>query len=362
MQERQAPRFLRRLIGKRATWGLKALIASSDAAFYVETAAHDKNFAVVDEKQNGFRCCDEGAVHALPEQGKEFVMKKILIATGMLILAAASPASAQLLGGGGGVGGLGGIGGSLGGGFGGMMDSTLGSVRGTNGSTVSGAASSTGRSKVDRRSGSVAVDRRVNANAGGTVGQTLDTPARSATSTISGNASGSATASGNAQLVGTDAVRDAASSARSNVGSTVGAVRNGAANVAQGARDTIGTAANSSSAAVNGTANSGSSAAGGQLALASSVAASASDAVAVQPGMMIQSAKGKAIGQVSQVIADSSGHVQSLLVDVKGRMVNLPAGNFTGQGDALVSAMSAGQIDKVSKSAQGSGNAMASIR
>ena len=63
----------------------------------------------------------------------------------------------------------------------------------------------------------------------------------------------------------------------------------------------------------------------------------------------LESAGGQTIGTVRQVVADGQGRVQALLVDVKGRTATLPAANFSGQGDVLVSAMSAGEIRKAAK-------------
>ncbi|HXD01759.1 MAG TPA: hypothetical protein VN627_00485, partial [Novosphingobium sp.] len=79
-------------------------------------------------------------------------MKALLIASTALIMIA-TPASAQLLGGG--------LGGSLGGGLTGGLGGTMGSVGGMTNGTLSGAASSSGTQSVDRHHGSVAVDRSV---------------------------------------------------------------------------------------------------------------------------------------------------------------------------------------------------------
>ncbi|HTH27188.1 MAG TPA: hypothetical protein VL918_01815 [Sphingobium sp.] len=103
-----------------------------------------------------------------------------------------------------------------------------------------------------------------------------------------------------------------------------------------------------------GSANNAAAVSGNQLAVAKSAAASATGAFAVAPGMDILSAKGEAIGTVSRVVADSHGRVQSLLVEVDDRTATLPAANFSGSGNALVSAMSEGQIKKAAK-AQSSG-------
>jgi len=52
-----------------------------------------------------------------------------------------------------------------------------------------------------------------------------------------------------------------------------------------------------------------------------------------------------------------------VLVDVKGRTATLPAANFSGQGNALVSTMTQGQISKAANSsAMASGAAASSGR
>jgi len=117
------------------------------AAFCAAIVAPAKKYSVpMDESESGIRCRDESAASGAPERyGKDFIMNKFLIATGALILAATTPASAQLLGGGGGLdgglaGGLGGgLGGSVGGGLGGGLGGTMGGIGSTTESTVSGA-------------------------------------------------------------------------------------------------------------------------------------------------------------------------------------------------------------------------------
>ncbi|WP_162896255.1 hypothetical protein [Novosphingobium sp. THN1] len=49
------------------------------------------------------------------------------------------------------------------------------------------------------------------------------------------------------------------------------------------------------------------------------------------------------------MIADSRGRVQSLLVKVDGQKALLPAANFSGSGNAVVSAMGEGQIKRVAQ-------------
>lgn len=58
--------------------------------------------------------------------------------------------------------------------------------------------------------------------------------------------------------------------------------------------------------------------------------------------MRVVGPDGDRLGKVRGVIADSRGQVQALLVKVDGKMATLPAANFSGRGNALVSAMGEG--------------------
>lgn len=60
--------------------------------------------------------------------------------------------------------------------------------------------------------------------------------------------------------------------------------------------------------------------------------------------MNVLNSEGEKIGKVRAVYANAQGQVQALLVKVDGEKALLPAANFTGSGNAVVSAMSAGQI------------------
>lgn len=80
--------------------------------------------------------------------------------------------------------------------------------------------------------------------------------------------------------------------------------------------------------------------------LAGSRAAEAADAVAITPGLMVQSDKGDPIGKVERMIANNKGRVTSLLVNMGDRSAMVPAMYFKRQGDHLVSSMSAADIRK----------------
>lgn len=301
-------------------------------------------------------------------------MIKLLGTSALLALAlAASPASAQILGGGGG-GGLGGtVGGGLGGltgsgtgSFGGSIDSatrrlpsssdTIGNVRGS---------SNTERS-VDTRKG------RVKASNDSALDSTVANSTRVGDRTIggSGSASGNAGGSADAQLIGTDAIRGTAGDAVGRTRDTASNLRDRAGNAASATRDTAGNAVgrarnaagNTVSRArnavpatpdVSGTASGAASGAGslgnGTLALAGSAAANGNGSFPVSAGMPVTDARGKLIGTVQSVRSTSRGVVQQVLVKTGDKTAMLPAANFSGSGNALVSAMGKGEVKKAAE-------------
>lgn len=273
---------------------------------------------------------------------------KILLATTTALLLTAMPAHAQLIGGGG-------IGGTLGGTLGGAGSiGSVGSPMDTIGSTTRGTASSaantTGSQSVNRKSGAVHVDRSANASGAGSVAQTVSTPSRMISGNGAGSVSGSASGTADAQLIGTDAVRQ---TARSAVGTTRGAV-SGAANAGRSTAAATGQAAGSANGSAAGSANGNAgglfSGAAGQLAAAGSLAAAGDANFEVSKGMRVLGPDGDRLGKVRGVIADSRGQVQAVLVKVDGATAALPAANFSGSGNALVSAMGEGQIKNAAQS------------
>ncbi len=290
-------------------------------------------------------------------------MIKILGASALLAIAVATPASAQILGGSGGLGGnlgstLGGLGGQMGGP--GMLGSTIdrsprdlpiagdatGSLRGSTRSERS----------VDTRKG------HVKASNESSLDSAVANSARVGDRALGGSASGSASGSGSAdaQLIGTDAVRGAASKAVNGTRSTAGAAATGVRETAGGpvGRARTGTettlsrvrnaAPNPSDAAAGAAhAANGAIAVGtGTLALAGSAAARGTGAFPVSAGMTVTDAKGRLIGTVQSVRSSGTGAVQQVLVRVKDKTATLPAANFTGSGEALVSAMGRGEVRK----------------
>ena len=224
-------------------------------------------------------------------------MNKLILASTAALLFAA-PASAQILGGGGGV--LGGsIGGSIGGTLGGGLDNstidrTTSSVHG------SGQGAAGGDTRVDRRKGSA----RASGSANGSGSSTADGTLGGLTGGLSGSGSGSANGSADAQLFGTDAVGGLAS----------------------------GAAGRSIFLAAEGTA-----------------AAQAAGAFAVEKGMTVRDATGEKVGKVRQVATDASGRVQALVIATKEGAATLPAANFSGSGNVLISAMQQSQVNSVAQ-------------
>jgi hypothetical protein len=91
----------------------------------------------------------------------------------------------------------------------------------------------------------------------------------------------------------------------------------------------------------------------GLLAASGSLAAQGQGAFAVEKGTPIFDASGEKIGSVRSVVADARGRVQQLLVKVDGERALLPAGAFQVSGEALVSAMSEGQIKQIANQQEG---------
>lgn len=300
-------------------------------------------------------------------------MIKILGASALLAIAVATPASAQILGGSGGLGGslggtLGGLGGQMGGP--GMLGSTFDRssrdlpIAGDSAGSLRGSTHS--ERSVDTRKG------HVKASNDSSLDWAIANSARVGDRAIGGSASGNASGSGSAdaQLIGTDAVRSAAGTAVNGTRSTASAVRGNATAAATSLRETTGGAVGAArtgaetglnrarNAAPNpgdvvagvGHTASGAAASGtGTLALAGSAAASGAGAFPVSPGMVVTDAKGRLIGTVQSVRTSGTGAVQQVLVRVKDKTAALPAANFTGSGDALVSAMGRGEVRKTAE-------------
>lgn len=132
----------------------------------------------------------------------------------------------------------------------------------------------------------------------------------------------------------------------SSVGSTVGGTASGAANVDRSSGRASGNVAGGLTGGASGSL--------GQLALAGSSAANVAGSFDVSPGMIVQDARGRAIGTVQSVRSTASGTVQSVVMKVGDATATLPAANFSGSGNVLVSAMGKGDVKKAAKNGNGS--------
>ncbi|WP_440979533.1 PRC-barrel domain-containing protein [Sphingomonas pseudosanguinis] len=243
-------------------------------------------------------------------------MTRTLFTTAALALAiAATPASAQLLGG------SGGLGGSLGGSLGGAAGGTLGR---------SGAGELRADRQIDTRSGRV----RAGGSAAGEGGTVLDGRSPAGSGRTETRGSGSASGAVDAQLIGTDAVR---STARGVAGEARGLAGRGREAIG-GVRNAVGGAAGGVAGSGNGAANGNVGAGNGMLALAGSAAAEGAGSFDVRPGMNVVDARGRAIGTVRSLRSEADGRVRDVLVQVGDRVATLPAANFSGEGNVLVSA------------------------
>ncbi|MEH6828955.1 hypothetical protein [Parasphingorhabdus sp.] len=278
-------------------------------------------------------------------------MKKLIASTITIALLATAPASAQLLGGSGGIGGS--LGGSLTGGLGSNGPETIGQAGGTL-TGRGGVASSTQVDRtVDIRSGRVATDANNNSSANGSLLGGVDPMNNVANGAASGSASGSANGSSDTTLLGTDAVRSTAGQAFGTTRNTAGSARS----AASGAASTGAGMARNAVAGAMGVGSLAGSAAGngmamgnlGQLAASGSTAANADGMFAVAPGMPIEDPKGRVIGYVQEVRQSGSGVVNSVVVESGNRTATLPAADFAGSGDVLVTGMSKGQIKQAAK-------------
>ncbi|KQM36596.1 hypothetical protein [Sphingomonas sp. Leaf10] len=290
-------------------------------------------------------------------------MKTLFLMGAALAAVTITPASAQLLGGGGGL--TGGLGGSLSGGLGGNVGGTfdrsvaptIDRVRDRADTSVRSARRGSGEviaeRRVDRRSGRV----RAGGSARGDGASDGSVQALGGVLGGSGNGSGSASGSADAQLIGTDAVRSTVGSARDRVQNGVATTRDRVQGIAGAARDRAqgavgavqggagslnGAASGSGTGSVRGGSASGSGE--GALSLMGSGAIPA-----LNPGSMVHDAKGEAIGRVQSVRRNAAGKVEAVTMAVGRRTATLPADNFGVQGDVLVSAMGEGQVQRAAK-------------
>lgn len=278
-------------------------------------------------------------------------MTKFLIGAAALALFSANPASAQLLGGAGG-GMLGGTLSSMGGGIGGGTLSGAGSLGGTMGGI--GHLPDTATDTVGRTSSSGHVNKSVNRRNGqvSASGSGSTDSAIANTSSVAGRSigsSGAASTSGsggiNAQLVGTDTVRSVTGQTVGAARGTVQQTREASGSAISGAQGYTKGVGGNTAATGSGTLSGGT----GMLALAGSAAGNGNGSFNVMPGMNVTDAKGRVIGTVSDLKSTSTGQVRDVIMTVGKRTASLPASNFSGSGNVLVSAMAKGDVANAAK-------------
>lgn len=265
--------------------------------------------------------------------------KAYLIAAASLGVFAAPQAQAQLLGGGGGLGGQ--LGGTLSSAGAQLPSLPTETLRSSTRGSARGTGATTGSQRVDRRRGSVAADRSLEGSLDAAGSQIVQTPAGSGTASGSGSGRAGGSAGASAQLIGTDAVRDATGGAVVRIRETAAATRDRASGLAGSARSLPGSVGGNGSGSASGE---GSGSIGsGMLAAAGSGAAEGDGAFAVTPGMPVLTPGGERFGRVRQIVTDSRGRVTGVLVRAKDRDVTLPAANLSGSGSALL--MGKGALD-----------------
>jgi hypothetical protein len=284
-------------------------------------------------------------------------MRKIFIITSALMLSAA-PAHAQLLGGslGGGLGGT--LGGMIGGTFGGpgSVGSTVDSVQSSTSGTLHGAGSTSGSQTVNRHTGHVHADRSAKAGGNGDLSQTVGTPAHMISGNASGNASGSGSGSLDAQLLGTDAVRTTGQTARGTASGAAQPARGTATSAASGALASTGGLTSSLAGALSGSGSASGLGEGagalGPITSEGGASGAGEGGFRVTSGMPVLAPNGERIGKVRQLFTNGRGEVQQMLVKVGNSTALLPASNFSANGNALMSAMTEGQIQQAAKQQQ----------
>ncbi|MDB5668473.1 MAG: hypothetical protein JWL74_1423 [Alphaproteobacteria bacterium] len=190
--------------------------------------------------------------------------------------------------------------------------------------------------------------RRTRNLAGGAAGNLSGSGSASGSGSGSGSASASQGLLGNVSgaLGGAGSLAGRGSSGGSGTGSNSssggGSLLGGVAGTATGALSGAGSLAGRGSG--GGSGSSGGGASGGGLESTFEGAADAAGSVSLEPGMIVRDASGRVIGRVLDFQAAANGLIETVLVRVGDRVAALPANNFTVSGDALVSAMSRGEV------------------
>lgn len=276
-------------------------------------------------------------------------MKRFMTATAALALISV-PAQAQLLGSG-----------PLTGGLGSVLDinSTISrptdTLRTVTRGTVEGSAATDGSHSVDRNSGRVEARRNADITGGAALDQLVATPIAPIAAPAGANASGNGNASGSgnaqAQLIGTDAVGSIAGAAAGRANGAIGTAQAASASLVGQVHGAAGTLSGTVPAApgmgggmVGGSASGEGSAEGegsaslvsAPLAVAGSAAGAATGATSISPGMPVVTPAGLPVGEVREIVANSRGEVEQVLVSNGDFEQMVPAANLGASGSALV--------------------------
>lgn len=268
-------------------------------------------------------------------------MKRFMTATAALALISV-PAQAQLLGSG-----------PLTGGLGSVLDinSTISrptdTLRTVTSGTVEGSAATDGSHSVDRNSGRVEARRNADITGAAAIDQLVATPIAPVGANASGNGNASGSGNAQAQLIGTDAVGSIAGAAAGRAQGAVGTAQAASASLVgqvHGAAGTLPGAVPAAPGMIGGSASGEGSAEGEgsaslmstPLAVAGSAAGAASGATSIAPGMPVVTPAGLPVGEVREIVANSRGEVEQVLVSNGDFEQMVPAANLGAGGSALV--------------------------
>ncbi|MGQ3179027.1 MAG: hypothetical protein ACT6SC_15650, partial [Blastomonas fulva] len=179
---------------------------------------------------------------------------------------------------------------------------------------------------------------------------------------VGGSGAGSANGGAEATLIGTDRAGEIARSGAGSARNTVAGARQSAVQQLGLAQAAAGGATGQIGAVAGLAGNAGGSLAGNAGAIAGSAGGSANGSGALTgsgesgpatlAGMPVTNAKGRAIGFVQSVRTGANGTADMVMVEIGDRIVPVPASQLSGNGDVLVTAMSAGQLKAAAKDAR----------
>lgn len=265
-------------------------------------------------------------------------MRMLLITASAFTFLTASQADAQLLSGSGVGQVMGSVTGGATGAIGPLARPTTPTIDSATRGTIRGNARTQGRQSVDRERGAVAVDRSLDTGLETAASQLVSAPGGSANAGGQGSANASGSGSASAQVVGTNTLRGVIDNAASGVSEGASALRGQAATAAGMARQSASGMATQSGAVQGSGQGSGSASLTGLLAASGSSAAMTEGAFAVAPGMPVMAPNGEPIGSVRQIVSDSRGRVQEVLVSAGRRQLTIPAAELSASGNVLVAA------------------------